>query len=128
MCVWWSLIDVTLFFLSFLFFSLVWFLRQGLTMEPWLTMNSLCRTGWSPSHRDPSPSASRVLRLKTCATLPGSTLILSHALSLRLELTNSSRLVGQQAPGTLLSPLPQCWIAGAHHHTRLSYMDPEDSA
>lgn len=36
---------------------LVLFLKQGLTIQPWLTQNLLCRQGWPLSHRD-SPTAS----------------------------------------------------------------------
>lgn len=31
--------------------------RQGLTVQPWLSGNSLCRPGWPGVHKDPSASA-----------------------------------------------------------------------
>jgi hypothetical protein len=34
----------------------------------WLSWNSLCRPGWSRTHRDLPASASLVLGLKTCTT------------------------------------------------------------
>lgn len=38
--------------LFFLFLSFACFLREGLTMYPWLTWNSLCSPGWLHVHRD----------------------------------------------------------------------------
>ena len=45
--------------------------RQGLTMQPWLTWNLLCRLGWPRTHRDLLASASQELKLKACASMPG---------------------------------------------------------
>jgi hypothetical protein len=34
-------------------------------------LDSVCRTGYPPTHRDPPASTSKVLGLKVCATTPG---------------------------------------------------------
>ncbi|EGW07852.1 hypothetical protein I79_010928 [Cricetulus griseus] len=50
------------------------FLRQGLTIQLWLSWNSLCRKDWTGTHRNLPASASRVLPLKglkVCAPTPG---------------------------------------------------------
>jgi hypothetical protein len=53
-------------------------------MHPCLSWNSLCSPGWPRTHsvdqaglklRNPPASASRVLGLKACATMPGSLLL-----------------------------------------------------
>lgn len=38
-----------------------------------------------------------------------------------LKFTHSTMMAGQQAPGILLSLLPQCWNY-MHHHTQKFYM------
>lgn len=45
-----------------------------------MSWNSLCRPGWSHTHRDPYASASWVLELKTCAIKPSSVFILKSLL------------------------------------------------
>lgn len=45
-------------------------LRQGLTIQPWLSWKSLCRSNWLQTQEDPSPaSASCVLGLKSLLRL-----------------------------------------------------------
>jgi hypothetical protein len=45
------------------------FLRQGLTMQPWLVWNSLYSQVWPQTHTP--VSASQVLGLEACATMFG---------------------------------------------------------
>ena len=45
-----------------------WFLRQGFSVQLWLSWNSLSRPGWPHTHRDPPASASWVLGLKAYIT------------------------------------------------------------
>lgn len=52
---------------SFLTFCSCFWDRNSL-FRSW---NSLCKPGYSWMHRDPAASASRVLELKVCATMPG---------------------------------------------------------
>ena len=56
------------------------FSRQGFSVQPWLSQNSLCRPGW-PRIQKSACSASRVLGLKACATMPSllQLLIRTHA-------------------------------------------------
>ena len=57
-------------------------LRLGFSIKPWLSWNSLCRSGW-PQTQKSTASTSRVLGLKACATTPGlRILILKHFLCL----------------------------------------------
>ena len=51
--------STTMFFCLNIIFSA--FLRQGLTMYPWLSWNSFCQPWWPWTHRDPPTSASQVL-------------------------------------------------------------------
>jgi hypothetical protein len=46
------------------------FLRQGLIMQFRLVFNSLCSPGWPQTHTPPA-SASQVLELQACITMPG---------------------------------------------------------
>lgn len=46
------------------------YLRQDLTMQPWLAWNLPCRQGWPPTHGDPLVSAPRVPGLKAYVTIP----------------------------------------------------------
>lgn len=43
--------------------TLVWFFKTGFlcVTESWLPWNSLCRSGWPQTHRNPPPSASQVV-------------------------------------------------------------------
>lgn len=50
----------------FCFVVLFWFLRQNLTVSPWLVWNALCRTGWPQTHRS--------VCLKGCSTTLVSTI------------------------------------------------------
>jgi hypothetical protein len=52
------------------FFFFFGFSRQGFSVQPWLSWNSLCRPA-GLELRNPPASASRVLGLKMCATTPG---------------------------------------------------------
>ena len=52
--------------LSWLLFILVLLLRQGLSVQPWLSQNLVCRTGQLQTHQDLPVSAFRVLGLKLC--------------------------------------------------------------
>lgn len=57
--------------------SKFWFfvvLRQDLTVEPWLVLNSTLRPGWSPTFSDVLDSASRVLGPQARAAVPCLTL------------------------------------------------------
>lgn len=47
------------------------FLRQVLTVYPWLGWNSPCRLAWSWTHRDPTTSASQGLGLLVCSVTSG---------------------------------------------------------
>lgn len=47
---------------------LLFYLKQGLSMQPWLFWSSLYRPAWPLTHRD--PPASQVLGLKVCITKP----------------------------------------------------------
>ena len=53
-------------FCSCLFVCL--FLRQGLSMWPWLSWKLLCRPVWPQTLRDPTASVSHMLRFKICTT------------------------------------------------------------
>jgi hypothetical protein len=44
------------------YFMVSW--DRDFSVKPWLSWNSLCRSGWTQTHRDLSASASRVLELK----------------------------------------------------------------
>ena len=44
------------------------FLKQGFSVYPWLSWNSLSRPNWPQTHRDLPAAASQLLRLKACAT------------------------------------------------------------
>ena len=50
-----------------MFVCLFCFLRQGFSVQSWLSWNSLCRPGWLEL-RNPPASASQVLELKACST------------------------------------------------------------
>lgn len=39
-------------------------LRQGLTIWPWQSWNSLCKPSWPQAHKDPTAIASQVLELR----------------------------------------------------------------
>jgi hypothetical protein len=45
-------------------------LRQGITECPWLTWNSLYKPDWSQTEKDLPASASKVLGLEACTTMP----------------------------------------------------------
>ena len=54
-------------FVCFWFWFWFWFWRQGFSVQPWLSWNSLCRLPGLELRNQPA-SASRVLGLKACAT------------------------------------------------------------
>jgi hypothetical protein len=61
-------------FFSFLFFFLFCFVFQdkvSLCSRALAVLDSICRPDWPRIHRDPSASASLVLGLKVCTTMPG---------------------------------------------------------
>lgn len=46
------------------------FLRQGLTLQLWLSWNLRCRPGWPRTHKVPLAPLSYMLGLKACTTTP----------------------------------------------------------
>lgn len=47
------------------------FLKTGLIVQPLVTQNLLCRSGWAQTRRNPPAFAFWVLELKVCTTMPG---------------------------------------------------------
>jgi hypothetical protein len=94
------------------YFFFFFFLRQGFSVLPWLSWNSLCRPGWPRTQKS------------ACLCLPSAGiqgvghhtrpfLFFETSPSLNVELTNFARLAGWQVPGILLvlpsQQLQGCW-------------------
>lgn len=47
------------------------FLKTGLIVQPLVTQNLLCRSGWAQTRRNPPAFVFWVLELKVCTTMPG---------------------------------------------------------
>jgi hypothetical protein len=61
-------------FVLFCFVFVFVFSRQGFSVEPWLSWNSLCRPGW-PWTQKSACLCLWVLGLKACTTTPGYSLL-----------------------------------------------------
>ena len=87
-----------LFCFLFLFCFVLCFSRQGFSVWPWLSWNSLCRPGWSRNQK----STSQVLGLKACTTtnfIEASLLLVAF----RWNVLHSASLA-QFLPGHCLAP------------------------